>query len=131
MLNPAQVNIEDYNRDIHGDNATRCEATHMDANEVLRRYKDGERSFRLQDLKDLSFVQENLSGIDFTGSNLSRTDLSGSDLSDANLNWSILKGADLSGANLKGAKMPDGKIYNDYLKSANYFGTQDHGLNTP
>lgn len=32
----------------------------MDANKVLRRYSDGERDFRLQDLKDLSLVRADL-----------------------------------------------------------------------
>ncbi|HEY9622381.1 MAG TPA: pentapeptide repeat-containing protein [Crinalium sp.] len=94
----------------------------MDANEVLKRYTDGERNFRLQDLKNLSFVQANLSGADFTGANLSGTDLSNADLSNVNLNWTILKGANLRKANLRGTKMPDGRIHNDYLEAANYFG---------
>ena len=94
----------------------------MDANEVLRRYSDGERDFRLQNLKSLSFSQENLSGVDFTGANLSGSDLSNANLSNANLNWTILKGTNLKGANLRGVKMPDGRTHNDCLESANYFG---------
>ncbi len=34
----------------------------MDANEVLKRYADGERNFRWQDLKGLSLIQANLNG---------------------------------------------------------------------
>jgi uncharacterized protein YjbI with pentapeptide repeats len=94
----------------------------MDANEVLKRYANGERNFRSQDLKGLSFVQANLNHADFTGANLSGADLDGADLSDANLNWSNLKGANLKGTNLKGAKMPDGRTHNDHLESANYLG---------
>lgn len=58
----------------------------MDAHEVLKRYAKGERNFRLQDLKGLSFIQANLNGADFTGTNLSGSDLSNSDLSNTNLN---------------------------------------------
>ncbi len=94
----------------------------MDANEVLKRYADGERDFRLQDLKGLNFVQATLNHVDFTGTNLSGANLDGADLSDANLNWSNLKGASLKGTNLRGAKMPDGRMHNDYLESANYLG---------
>lgn len=107
---------------IYSDNAKRCEIVNMDANEVVKRYADGKRNFRLTDLKGLNLVKANLSSVDFTGANLSGSNLSNSDLSHANLNWAILKGANLSGANLKGAKMPDGRMHNDYLESANYFG---------
>jgi uncharacterized protein YjbI with pentapeptide repeats len=94
----------------------------MDANEALKRYANGERDFRLQDLKNLSFIQANLNGADFTGSNFSGTNLSNADLDNANFNWATLKGANLKRANLKGAKMPDGKTHNDYLESANCLG---------
>jgi uncharacterized protein YjbI with pentapeptide repeats len=108
--------------EIYSENATHCEATNMDAKEVLTRYADGERNFRLLDLKGLSFVKANLNGADFTGSNLSGADLSNSDLTSTNFNWTVLKGVNLKGANLRGAKMPDGRVHNDYLESANYFG---------
>jgi uncharacterized protein YjbI with pentapeptide repeats len=94
----------------------------MDANDVLKRYAGGQRNFRLQDLKGLSFIQANLNSADFTGADLSGADLSNSDLGNANLNWTILKGANLNGANLKGTKMPDGRIHNDLRESSNFFG---------
>jgi uncharacterized protein YjbI with pentapeptide repeats len=94
----------------------------MDANQIIKRYANGERNFRSQDLKNLSFIQTDLSGADFTGADLSGADLSNSDLNRANFNWTILKGTNLSGANLRGAKMPDGRTHNDYLESANYLG---------
>ncbi|WP_392534771.1 pentapeptide repeat-containing protein [Nostoc sp. C117] len=110
-----------YTRDSNSDNATPCEATNMDANEVLRRYAAGERNFRQQDWRGISLAKANLSGIDLTGALLNYADLRNSDLSYANLNWAGLKGANFKGANLKGAKMPDGKTHNDRLESANYF----------
>lgn len=94
----------------------------MDANEVLRRYGNGERDFRLQDLKNLCFIQANLNGADFTGANLSGADLSDANLSNASLNWTTLTGAKLNGANLRGTRMPDGRTHNDHLESVNYFG---------
>lgn len=39
-----------YNESIKSDNATRCEAANMDANEVLRRYESGQRNFRQENL---------------------------------------------------------------------------------
>jgi len=42
----------------------------MDANEVLRRYSDGKRDFRLQDLKGLSLICVDLNRADFTGADL-------------------------------------------------------------
>jgi uncharacterized protein YjbI with pentapeptide repeats len=114
--------IPNYNREINSDNATRCEAADMDANQVIARYANGERDFRLQDLKNLSFIHADLSGADFTGADLSGSDFSDSDLNHANFNWTNLKGANLSRTNLSGAKMPDGRTHNDYLESANYLG---------
>ena len=94
----------------------------MDANEVLKQYSEGQRNFRSQDLKWLSFVDANLNSIDFSGTILNGADLSGADLGNANLNWTMLKNANLSGANLVGAKMPDGRPHNDILESANHLG---------
>lgn len=96
----------------------------MDAKEMLRQYATGQRSFRTQDLRNLVLTHANLNDADFTGSNLSGSDLSYANLTNANLNWTTLKGANLSGAYLKGAKMPDGRLHNDFLESANYFGNQ-------
>lgn len=96
----------------------------MDANEVLRRYANGERDFRLQDLHGLSFIQANLNNADFTGSNLRGADLSNADLGNANFNWANLQGTNLKGTCLKGAKMPDGRIHNEYSESANYLGSR-------
>ncbi|UBF29780.1 pentapeptide repeat-containing protein (plasmid) [Kovacikia minuta CCNUW1] len=67
----------------------------MDANQIIKQDANGERNFRLQDLKVLSFVQVDLSG----------SGLSNSNLSNFNLNWTDLKGANFKGANLQGAKM--------------------------
>ena len=64
----------------------------MDANELLRRYAEGRRDSRSQDLKGIDLIEANLSYIDFTGANLSRSDLSNSNLSHANLDWTILRG---------------------------------------
>ncbi|WP_245894908.1 pentapeptide repeat-containing protein [Nostoc cycadae] len=110
-----------YSTCINSDNAIRCEATNMDANEVLRRYANGERNFREADWRGISLTNANLSGIDLSGAHLSNADLSDSDLSNANLNWAGLKGTNFSRANLRGAKMPDGRKHNDLLESANYF----------
>ena len=80
----------------------------MTAEELIQKYKAGERDFRYVDLRganlrgaDLS--EANLSGADLSGANLSGANLRGADLRWANLRWANLRGADLSEANLRGA----------------------------
>lgn len=94
----------------------------MDAKEILQKYATGQRNFRSQDLRNLVLTHAKLQGVDFTDSNLSGSDLSDTGLTNANLNWANLKGTNFSGAHLQGVKMPDGRIHNDFLESANYFG---------
>jgi uncharacterized protein YjbI with pentapeptide repeats len=111
-----------YTVTITGENATHCEATNMDAKEVLRRHGIGERDFREQDWQGINLSGACLRGIDLTGSNLRNSDLGHSDFTGANLNFACLKGSNVKGILLKGATMPDGRLHNDYLESANYFG---------
>ena len=111
-----------YNKNINSDSATHCEAAEMDANELLRLYSEGQRNFRSQDLQGLSLTKASLSEIDFSGANLSDTDFTNSDLGNANLNWATLKRAKLNNTYLVGAKMPDGRIHNDRMESANFLG---------
>ena len=58
----------------------------MNAQELIQRYKAGERDFSL-------------------------TELFGANLPGANLRGADLSGAELKGANLKGAIMPDGTVH--------------------
>ena len=94
----------------------------MDANELLKLYSEGRRSFRSQDLQGLSLTKAKPNGIDFAGANLSDTDFTDSDLGNANLNWATLKRAKLHNTYLVGVKMPDGRIHNDRMESANFLG---------
>ena len=85
----------------------------MTGEELIAKYKAGERDFRYADLSYANLRGANMSYADLSGANLSEADLSGADLSGANLRDTNLSGAnlsraDLSGADLSGAK--DGAI---------------------
>jgi uncharacterized protein YjbI with pentapeptide repeats len=82
------------------------------------------------DWRDINLADTVLNGAKFQDSDLSDAKLSGSDLGASNLSGAILDGTDLTDAkgitpeqlenqakSLKGAIMPDGKKYEDYLKS--------------
>lgn len=94
----------------------------MDAKDVLNRYAVGERDFREEDWHGIHLAGAYLRGIDLTGANLRDSDLNHSDLTGANLNFACLKGSNREGTILTGATMPDGRLHNDFLESANYFG---------
>ncbi len=97
----------------------------MNANDLKKRYADGDRDFTAADLSGAS-----LSWINLSGANLSRTDLygaqlSGANLSQANLSAANLSGADLSradlsGANLEGADLQGANLNNTNLNAAVY-----------
>ena len=94
----------------------------MDANELLKQYALGEREFRPQNLNRLKLANTTFISADFSGINLIGPDLHYLDLGAANLNWCFLNVSNLDGVKLHDTKIPDGRIYNDYLNSANYFG---------
>lgn len=108
--------------DDYSDNATRCEAASIDAHELLRRYAEGQRSFRSLDFRGLNLTKADSTGIDFAGAMLNNANLIGTDLINANLNWTMLKGANLSGAYLAGAKMLDDRMHNGFLETFNNLG---------
>jgi hypothetical protein len=107
----------------------------MTAEELIQRYKAGQRDFRGVNLSEEILLWADLRGANFSGSilrgtnfnwaNLSEVDLTAADLRDADLAWANLKKADLREANLSGANfsaaslkgadwsraiMPDGTI---------------------
>jgi hypothetical protein len=55
----------------------------MKAEELLKRYKQGNRDFRYQDLSSTSFVGQDLSGVNFSGSDIRGTDFTNAILQDA------------------------------------------------
>lgn len=57
----------------------------VNAKELMRRYRQGERDFRGMDLSGESLRGMNLKGIDLTGANLSKTDLRGTNFTRAEL----------------------------------------------
>jgi hypothetical protein len=103
----------------------------MNTQELVQRYKAGERDFSVTELFGADLHGAELSGAVLHGAELREADLSGADLSEVNLDWAILEranlsgatlldanlpganptGADLYGANLKEAIMPDGTVH--------------------
>ncbi len=82
----------------------------MEAEELIKKYVAGERSFSGITLTEVNLSQLDLSEIDLSGANLSIANLSGTNLTGANLshaklNVAKLNSAHLSGANLSGADL--------------------------
>jgi uncharacterized protein YjbI with pentapeptide repeats len=80
------------------------------AEELLGRYKAGERHFEEEDLSGANLQRADLNGADlqradFSGANLRSAILRATVLGGANLRGADLSGADLSGANLRGATL--------------------------
>ena len=64
----------------------------ISADDLLRRYRTGERDFRHVDLTGADLQSQELPGLVLCGADLTRTDLQ----------YAVLTGADLSGAELHG-----------------------------
>ena len=84
----------------------------MDTQELLNRYRQGERDFAHVDL----------SGANLSGSNLRQIDLTGADLTGANLTWVAFNEAKLTGACLRRADMGNAMLTNSQLSGANLSG---------
>jgi uncharacterized protein YjbI with pentapeptide repeats len=74
----------------------------MQAQELLERYRRGDRNFSHVDL----------SGANLSGFNLREVDFTGAYLAEANLSWAFLNQAKLSGANLRRADLRNASLNN-------------------
>lgn len=83
----------------------------MQAEEILKKYSDGERNFSGINITEVNLSRANLAGINFSEATLSIANLSGANLSEANLTGAKLNVAKMSGANLTQAKF-NGAILN-------------------
>jgi uncharacterized protein YjbI with pentapeptide repeats len=94
----------------------------MDIQELLRRYRAGERNFAGVELTDSDETREYkdtaYNGVDFRGADLSGINLSGVSLRKAVLSFSTLNGADLSGADLSGALLEAAEMINTNFSGA-------------
>jgi uncharacterized protein YjbI with pentapeptide repeats len=102
------------------------------ADELLRRYDQGERDFSEADLRDASLRWAELTGVKLAAAKLSGAklwgaDLSGADLSEADLREVRLSGANLSGANLTGARFGGADLRRANLRAANLSGARLSG----
>jgi hypothetical protein len=91
--------------------------------ELLAKYKAGQRDFRGVDLRGENLAWANLTHIDFRAANLQDVNLSGADLSNANLSESTnltfanLSRANLSGSDLRGANLTGASLDAAYLEN--------------
>jgi uncharacterized protein YjbI with pentapeptide repeats len=95
--------------------------------ELLRRYREGRRSFpkadlRLVDLEGADLRQVDLSGADLSGANLKRANLFQANLEDADLSQANLEEAGLYQTNLRGADLRRANLHNAYLDKADLLG---------
>lgn len=90
--------------------------------DIVKRYKAGERIFVKDDLRGANLVDAYLDGADFTGTDLKGVNLKGAYLSGANFN-----NADLSNAELEHAKLY-GAHYNANTKFPANFDPKKRGM---
>ena len=89
----------------------------MNAEELVKRYADGERNFNgLKDDIDLSGA--NLRGVNLSETDLSCVDLSQANLSEANLSKCDLSDTDFTGANLSRANLIAADLQSAYFNGA-------------
>jgi uncharacterized protein YjbI with pentapeptide repeats len=77
----------------------------MNIEELIARYREGEREFKSVDLPNANLEDADLRGIDLGNARLPGANLRFTNLSDANLSYANLLGADFTGANLQGADL--------------------------
>lgn len=77
----------------------------MKAEDILKKYSEGERNFQAIDLNEVNLNGANLSQANLSNANLSVASLSGTNLSEVNLSNSKLTVAKLVGANLSKADL--------------------------
>ncbi len=127
------MNPEDgaFDQDID-DAAEDEQATVIDAEELARRYKAGERDFTginlarvdltSMNLDNAFLIEANLSGTNLTKANLLNARLLQANLSKANLSQASLLSANLTTANLSGANLINAKLDSANLTAASLIG---------
>jgi uncharacterized protein YjbI with pentapeptide repeats len=77
----------------------------MNIEELIARYRKGERKYKSVDLPNANLEDADLRGIDLGNARLPGANLRFTNLSAANLSYANLLGADFTGANLQGADL--------------------------
>jgi uncharacterized protein YjbI with pentapeptide repeats/stress response protein SCP2 len=113
------------------DSVSEIQEPALNAEEFLRRYKEGERDFTGINLagidlsgktleSPISLSQANLSNANLSNANLMKANLIGANLQGANLNSTNLHEADLIEVNLSGANLTKATFYYARLINANF-----------
>jgi Pentapeptide repeats (8 copies) len=105
--------------------------------ELLTRYRQGERDFQDADLKETRLRRADLRGCDLNAADLYAADLTGAvlmkaDLHDADLRFAVLctanlRGANLCGADLSGADLSDANLKETNIRGADFSGASMRG----
>jgi uncharacterized protein YjbI with pentapeptide repeats len=90
--------------------------------EILRRYKRGDKEFKQVSVEGGDFSKTRLVGIIFEGANLANCSFEKSILQRANLSAANLRGANLRGANLAKANLKGADLRGALLRAANLNG---------
>lgn len=101
----------------------------VQAQELLRRYRNGERGFanadlRYADLQGADLRQVDLKRANLTGANLKRANLFQADLEEVNLSEANLEETGFFQANLAGADLSKANLRRAYLNRATLIGAQ-------
>jgi uncharacterized protein YjbI with pentapeptide repeats len=88
------------------------------ADELLRRYGQGERDFENAELKQGHLRRANISGANLAGAHLRGADLCWANLTGANLAGAKLTSAELTGAKLRAANFRGARLYGADLSEA-------------
>jgi uncharacterized protein YjbI with pentapeptide repeats len=102
---------------------------HIKGQELIRRYKRGERWFgrvdlRMADLEGADLREIDLTGADLSGANLRRANLFYATLTEANLAQANLEETGFFHANLRGADLSQAVLFRAYLSRADLTGAR-------
>ena len=97
--------------------------------ELIKKYKLGERNFSKLDLRYLNLSGINLRNINLEGSNLEGSNLEGSNLEGSNLKGSNLEGSNLTYTNLNYANLKEANLQKVYLSYASLKNAILNGVN--
>ena len=120
---------------IRGENSRRTTSTksridgHIKGQELIRRYKRGERWFgrvdlRMADLEGADLREIDLTGADLSGANLRRANFFYASLAETNLTQANLEETGFFHANLRGADLSQAVLFRAYLSRADMTGAR-------
>ena len=96
----------------------------MNAQEIINRYKDGERDFNGIEIPSANLQDADLSGICLSGAKLPGANLRSARLAGADLSYTDLQGAEMGGVYMKGADLTGANLRGANISAADMEGTK-------